>query len=152
MYIKIPESKDISECAKMYVSAYRAEPWEEIYEEAEVENYICAYLNSDTKVCFVAVEQERIFGLILGLMVPCIGGPYLRIEDFCISPEVQRKGYGSIFMELVEKEAAKRGCDSILLGTQREFPSHRFYLKSGFQEIESVLLFKEIEEMAHEKN
>ena len=145
MYIKIPESKDISDCAKVYVSAYSSEPWEEAYEEAEVESYICAYLNSDTKVCYVAVEQEQIVGLLLGFMVPCIDGPYLRIEDFCISPEVQRKGCGSTFMELIAKEAVKRGCDSILLGTQRDFPSHQFYLKNGFQEIESVLLFKEIE-------
>lgn len=151
MYIKIPESKDISECAKVYVSAYSAEPWEEVYEEAEVENYICAYLDSDTKCCFAAVEQEQIVGVVLGLIVPYVGSQFFRIEDFCISPKVQRKGCGTTFMELIEKEAAKRGCDSILLGTQREFPSHRFYLKNGFQEIESVLLFKEIEEMAHEK-
>lgn len=145
MYIKIPESNDISQCARVYISAYREEPWKEIYEETEVENYICAYLDSDTKCCFAAVEQEKIVGLVLGLLVPSVDGPYLRIEDFCISPEVQRKGCGSTFMELISKEAAKRGCDSILLGTQREYPSHYFYLKNGFQEIESVLLFKEIE-------
>lgn len=145
MYIKIPESKDISECAKVYVAAYREEPWEEVYEETEVETYLRAYLNSDTKCCFAAVEQEQIVGLVLGLLVPSIGGPYLRIEDFCISPKVQRKGCGTTFLELVAKEAVKRGCDSILLGTQRDFPSHHFYLKNGFQEIESVLLFKEIE-------
>ena len=144
MYIKIPENREISACAKVYISAYREEPWEEVYEETEVETYIRAYLNSDTKCCFAAVEQEQIVGLVLGLIVPCIGEPFFRIEDFCISPEVQRKGCGSIFMELIAKEAAKRGCDSILLGTQREFPSHKFYLKNGFQEIESVLLFKEI--------
>lgn len=144
MYIKIPESKDISQCVKVYISAYSEEPWKEVYEEAEVENYICAYLNSDTKCCFSAVEQEQIVGLVLGLLVPGIDGPYLRIEDICISPEVQRKGYGSTFMELIAKEATKRGCDSILLGTQKDFPSHRFYLKNGFQEIESVLLYKEL--------
>ncbi|MBP3568435.1 MAG: GNAT family N-acetyltransferase [Lachnospiraceae bacterium] len=144
MYIMIPESKDVSECAKVYISAYREKPWDEVYEEMEVETYIRAYLNSDTKCCFAAVEQEQIVGLVLGLIVPCIGEPFFRIEDFCISPEVQRKGCGTNFMELIAKEAAKRGCDSILLGTQREFPSHKFYLKNGFQEIESVLLFKEI--------
>lgn len=145
MDIKIPDSKDISECVKVYRAAYGEAPWEEIYEEKEVENYICAYLNSDTKFCFAAVDQGKIIGVTLGLIVPCIDGPYLRIEDFCISPEVQRKGCGSAFMELITKEAAKRGCDSILLGTQRDFPSYRFYLKNGFEEIESVLLFKEIE-------
>ena len=37
MYIKIPEGKDISECAGVYISAYREEPWKEIYEETAEE-------------------------------------------------------------------------------------------------------------------
>ena len=52
--------------------------------------------------------------------------------------------YGSRFMELLLKEVAKKGCDSVLLGTQKGYPSHQFYLKNGFEEIESVLLYKEV--------
>lgn len=144
MYIKIPKSKEISQCARVYIAAYHAEPWKEEYEAESVEAYLSAYLNSDTKCCFAAVEQEQIVGVALGLVVPCIDGPYLRIEDICIHPGTQRKGYGSAFMELIMQEAGKLGCDSVLLGTQRDFPSHHFYLKNGFEEIESVLLYKEI--------
>lgn len=144
MYIKILESTDISQCTKVYIDAYNAEPWNEEYEPEAVEAYISAYLKSDVKCCFAAVEQEQMVGVALGLIVPCIEGPYLRIEDFCIHPDTQRKGCGSAFMELILKEAGKLGCDSVLLGTQRNYPSHHFYLKNGFEEIESVLLYKEI--------
>lgn len=145
MYIVIPKMKDVKECAKVYVEAYQGEPWNEMYEISEAETYIGNYLNSDTKRCFALVEDDEIKGVALGFIVPSIVGDYLRIEDFCVDAHVQRKGYGSSFLTLLQQEAIKLGCDSILLGTQKDYPSYHFYLKNGFQEIESVLLYKEAE-------
>ena len=143
--IIVPERGLIPECAQIYAAAYQADPWNEECCETDVENYLTAYLHSETKCCFAAVEDERIIGVALGLIVPSLTGPYLRIEDFCIHPSKQRNGCGTAFLNLIEQEAQKHGCDSVLLGTQRNFPSHYFYLKNGFAEIESVLLYKEIE-------
>lgn len=145
MKIITPKEDDVKVCAKVYISAYNAEPWNEVFDILEVERYISNYLNSDTKCCFVLVEDEEIKGVALGLIIPSISGPYLRLEDFCIDASEHRKGYGSIFMELLIKEAAKYGCDSVLLGTQKDYPSHKFYTKNGFQEVESLLLYKGID-------
>ena len=145
MKIMIPKAGDIQACAKVYVSAYNTEPWNEIYDISEVEKYISSYLKSDTKSCFVLVENDVIKGVALGLIVPNISGTYFRLEDFCIDASEHRNGYGSVFMELLIKEVAKYGCDSVLLGTQRDYPSHQFYMKNGFQEVESILLYKGIE-------
>lgn len=145
MQIRVPETKDIKACANVYITAYKAKPWEEIYEQSEAENYISAYLNSDTKRCYALVEKEEIKGVALGFIVPSIAGTYFRVEDFCVDASVQRKGYGSRFMDLLAEEVAKVGCDSILLGTQKKYPSHQFYLKNDFTEVESVLLYKSVE-------
>ena len=144
MKIIIPKSNDIPACAKAYINAYKTEPWNETYEVTAVEKYISNYLDSDTKVCYALVDRDEIKGVALGLIVPSISDPYLRLEDICIDSTEQRKGYGSVFMELFSKEAAKLGCDSIFLGTQKDFPSHHFYLKNGFREVESVLMYKDI--------
>ena len=146
MKIMIPKEEDIQACAKVYASAYNIEPWNERYDILEVEKYISSYLNSDTKRCFVLVEDDVIKGVALGLIVPSISGPYFRLEDFCIDASEHRNGFGSVFMELLIKEVAKYGCDSVLLGTQKEYPSHQFYIKNGFQEVESILLYKGIEQ------
>lgn len=142
--ILIPKPDDISTCAKIYINAYKTGPWNEAYDVFEIETYISSYLNSDTKVCYALLDGKDIKGVALGLIIPSISGPYLRLEDICIDSTQQRKGYGSIFMELLSNESAKLGCDSIILGTQKDFPSHHFYLKNGFQEVESVLLYKDI--------
>jgi len=144
MNIIVPERSDLPACAKLYAAAYKTEPWNEIYEEKSVENYLANYLSSNTKCCFAAVEDGRIVGIALGLILPDLEGMYLRIEDFCIDPAFHRKGYGTLFLNLLQEEGKKRACDSILLGTQKNFPSHSFYLKNGFREIESVLLYREI--------
>lgn len=144
MQIKIPQTKEIPLCAEVYISAYKAEPWNEVYEKSEVEKYISDYLGSETKFCFAAAQNERIIGVALCIVVPSIDAPFLRIEDFCISAEEQERGLGTEFMKLIAEEAKKLGCDSILLGTQKNYPSHKFYIKNGFSEVDSVLLFKEI--------
>ena len=145
MKIVIPQTEDIIACAKVYISAYNAEPWNEKYDILDVERYISNYLNSKTKCCFAVVDNEAIKGVALGLIVPSISGSYFRLEDFCIDASEHRNGYGSIFMELLIKEVTKYGCDSLILGTQKGYRSHKFYLKNGFQEVESVLLYKEID-------
>ena len=142
MNIFIPKKEDISSCAEVYISAYGAEPWNEKYDKQSVEKYISDYLGSKTKQCFAARENGKIIGIALGIIVPSINIPFLRIEDFCISAEEQGKGFGTEFIKLVFEKSKELGCDSVLLGTLRDFPSHKFYLKIGFSEVDSVLLYK----------
>ena len=144
MNIFIPKKEDISSCAEVYISAYGAEPWNEKYDKQSVEKYISDYLGSKTKQCFAARENGKIIGIALGMIVPSTDSPFLRIEDFCVSAEEQGKGFGTEFIKLVFEKAKESGCDSVLLATLRDFPSHRFYLKNGFSEVDSVLLYKEV--------
>ena len=144
MNIFIPKKEDISSCAEVYISAYGAEPWNEKYDKPSVGKYISDYLGSKTKQCFAARENGKIIGIALGIIVPSINIPFLRIEDFCISAEEQGKGFGTEFIKLVFEKSKELGCDSVLLGTLRDFPSHKFYLKIGFSEVDSVLLYKEL--------
>ena len=108
MYIIIPERKDIPACAKVYLAAYQAEPWNEPYEASEVESYIGNYLDSDVKCCYALVEGEEIRGVALGLVVPSIDSPYLRIEDICVDPGVQRKGWKSVYGTAIPGSRSER--------------------------------------------
>lgn len=138
-------TQEIDNYAEIYMQAYACEPWNEVYNLSQVREYIGQYIAAQSRGCFILKEQGVPIGLALCLLIPSIGDSYMRIEDFCIAPCAQRSGAGTAFMELVKFEARSLGCDSILLGTQQGFPSHHFYLKNGFQEIESsVLLYCEL--------
>ena len=144
MNIFIPKKEDVSACAEVYISAFGGEPWNERYDKPSVEKYISDYLGSKTKRCFAAEENGKIIGIALCMIVPAIDAPFLRVEDFCVSAEKQGRGLGTEFIKLVFKKAKELGCDSVLLGTQKDFHSHKFYLKNGFSEVDSVLLYKKL--------
>lgn len=82
------------------------------------------------------MQDENVVGVALVLIIHSLDARYLRIEDFCIGASHQRVGLGSEFFKLIIKASKHLGCDSILLGTQKDFPSNRFYLKASFREIE----------------
>ena len=142
--IKKMDTESIEICANIYKNSYKNEPWNEEYSIIEITDYLSRFLNFETKRAYVLVLDGKIIGIALGLIVPCVGSDYFRLEDICLSPEYQGKGLGSQFVKLIAKCILSDNCDSILLGTQRGCPAHCFYLKNDFQEIDSVLLYKKI--------
>ena len=140
--IRTLHEDDIQECARIYAHAYREEPWNEKYRREQICHYLICYLHSSTKCAYSLVHDGRIIGIALGLIVPSIDSPYFRLEDICIDPTHQRKGYGREFLRLLSEVLTESECDSILLGTQAGYPSHHLYLQCGFQEIDSVLLYR----------
>ena len=142
--IKEMDASSVAICARLYQDSYKNEPWNEIYSVDEVIDYLSRFLKSETKRAYMLVLDEKIIGIALGLVVPCIESDYFRLEDICISPQYQRSGFGGQFIKLISQCVVRENCDSILLGTQRGYPAYRFYLKNDFKEIESVLLYLDI--------
>ena len=139
--IKEMDSESIAICAELYQNVYKNDPWNEEYSIDEIADYLFRFINSKTKRAYMLMSDEKIIGVALGLIVPCIGSDYFRLEDICISPKCQRSSFGSQFIKLISLRVAQENCDSILLGTQKGYPAHRFYLKNDFKEIDSVLLY-----------
>lgn len=147
IYITQNESESIDACTDVYIKAYKEAPWEETYEHSVIKAYIEKFVNTEARYCFVLKEDNDVIGVALCIKMPGTESDYLRIEDFCVTPMRQRSGLGSRFMKLIGEQLERLGCDSILLGTQKDFPSHRFYVKNGFEEIaDSVLLYYEPEQ------
>lgn len=135
---------DIEKCVEVYQNAYSKEPWNENFNADELSIYIANYLDSNTKCAYSLLVEGEIAGMALGLIIPCIGSQYFRLEDICVTPKYQKMGYGKSFLELIAGCLVSEKCDSILLGTQRGYPSHKFYIENDFREIDSVLLYREL--------
>ena len=142
--IKAMNEETVAMCAELYQNVYKTDPWNEQYSIDEITEYLSRFLKSKTKRAYMLMLDEQIIGVALGLIVPCVGSDYFRLEDICISPQYQRNGFGGEFIKLISICIVQENCDSILLGTQRNYPAHRFYLKNDFKEIDSVLLYLDI--------
>ena len=127
-------------CAAFYAAAFSAPPWYERYEDDALIAYFSAFCHQEARRCFVLTDEAKPVGIALCTMIPCPDAPFMRVEDLCIDPTRQRKGYGSAMISLLREEARSLGCDCIMLSTQRGYPAHDFYLKNGFTEVDSVQL------------
>lgn len=145
MIIRMMENEDIDSCVKIYKKAYAAEPWCEQHTSQEIKDYLLRFISSDQMDGYMLCDGEKIIGIALGIRIASIGSDYMRIEDFCVDIAHQGQGIGSLFIKKIGELIKNKGMDSILLGTVKDYPSHKFYVKNGFQEIDSsILLFKEL--------
>lgn len=134
----------LNACADIYIEAYGQEPWNEALIANEVAAYMRSYAERDGLHMYALIRDNTPVGVALCSIIPCIGGDFARIEDFCIAPAHQHKGFGRRFMQLICDDLRAYGCDSALLATQRDYPAHRFYLKNGFMPLKaSVQLYRE---------
>jgi len=143
--VRVLSKEDIAACVEIYIDAYSKEPWNEKYDYTSVNQYIQKYLNINSFMGFVLFKDGEIIGEILGLIMPTAFGDYYRIEDFCINPKYQNKGVGSKFIELIKEHLKDKELNSIILNTNRKFPSFLFYKKNGFVDLEeSATLFLDL--------
>ena len=135
---------EIDACAAVYCDAYRKAPWNEALSPEQVGGYIRAFTGREGFCVWRLAVEGEIAGVALGIIVPCVDAPFLRIEDFCVAPKWQRKGLGGAFLDEIQKKAADLGCDCALLATQPGVPAHGFYLKHGFREIPTAYMYKDL--------
>ena len=145
LHLAEPTVSRLDACAAFYAAAFAAPPWCESYDSDALTAYFSAFCHSDARRCWLLVDDDVPVGIVLCAIVPCPDAPFLRIEDICIDPRVQRQGYGSAFLKLLRQSARDLDCDCIMLATQRGFPAHDFYRKNGLQEIDSVQLVMDVQ-------
>jgi GNAT superfamily N-acetyltransferase len=71
---------------------------------------------------------------------PWVQGLEYYIDEFCVRYDMQGKGVGSWFIKAIEENVHKQGMNTIILNTERGFPSHNFYLKNGFRVINNLIV------------
>ena len=138
--IYLSEDK-IKEATELYISVFSNEPWNDEFESyEEVESFIKCFMSSDTYLNFLALEEDEVIGLCLGLKKPWIKGIEYYIDEFCIKLDLQGKGYGSQFLSAIEKEINRLGMHNIILNTEKGFDSEKFYIKNGFKQLSDLIV------------
>jgi len=145
LQLSVPNDALLPVLAAMYADAFSQPPWCESYEPSALVEYLSAFSRSEARRCYVLTDDDRPVGVALCTIVPCPDAPFLRVEDLCIDITLQRQGFGSAFLSLLRQEAQSLGCDCIMLSTQRGYPAHGFYLRNGYQEIDSVQLYQSLQ-------
>lgn len=130
----------VEACARMYAQAYAQPPWNETHDLDKVEAYLRAFMRESAFHCYVLTRGGVAVAMALCIRIPYMDVFSLRVEDLCVAPQFQRRGFGGKLLGMLRTEAARLGADCVLLGTQRDFPAHAFYLKHGFTDVDGAAL------------
>ena len=135
----------LEEYVDVFINVFTKEPWNDVYESrGQVEAFFRNYMADNYFLGWALMRGGRCAGLCFGAKKPWLAGIEYWIDQFCVAEEFQRRGVGTLFLALVEKEAERLGLNGIMLATARGFPSEKFYLKNGFLRLDdTVLLVKQ---------
>ncbi|MEW7279885.1 GNAT family N-acetyltransferase [Aquimarina sp. 2201CG1-2-11] len=85
--------------------------------------------------CFGMYENEKLIALSSGwITVKLYSGKQLEIDNVIVDPSTQSKGYGNIFIDLIEDWARKEDCETVELNAySANGRAHKFYYKRDYQ-------------------
>lgn len=121
------------------IRPYRPEDFEQLWKLDQVcfsreiaysRDELAYYLRAPRALCFVAEENARPVGFILGHQQRGGVGHVVTLD---VAPHIQRGGLGSILIQKLEAGFATLGCDSLMLEVAVDNRAAlSFYKKHGF--------------------
>lgn len=141
MHIEKMTSEHVEECVDLFIDVFTREPWNDVYDSREqVVQFIENHIANNYFIGYVMKNTDKVIAMSLGSKKPWIKGMEYYIDQFCVSTELQRRGIGRHFLELIEENIHANGMNAIILNTEKGFPSEKFYLKNGFCSFEELVI------------
>ena len=136
---------DIPPCAEIMCSVYNNELRQCRWTIGTAEEYLNDFFDMKKFIGFVLLENEQITGGIFAHEKVWWNNSEVFIEEMFIHPDFQRKGYGSLLLDEIEKYVKENKLAGVTLSTNKYAPAPLFYRKNGFTDCEHVIFMaKEI--------
>ena len=133
---------DFQKCCESFVQTFNSPPWNDKFTIETARIYLQELLDNKRFVGFTSWEDGALAGFVFCHMRYNWRGDDITIDMMCISPDYQRKGYGSGLLDAVEKFAKENACVVILLSTSIDAPAFNFYEKLNFTRWESEVTMR----------
>lgn len=124
----------LEECVDLFIDTFSREPWNDKYDSREqVKKFFINHMKNNYFLGYIGLIDWKIVALSLGMKKPWISGMEYYIDEFCVSYDVQGKGVGTSFLKGIEELLIDEKVEGIILNTERDYPSCKFYEKNGFK-------------------
>ena len=135
------ENSMLNECVDLYINTFTKEPWYDVYESRDqVVSFFKNHFENNYFCGYVGILDEKIVALSIGIKKPWIKGMEYFIDELCVSYELQGKGIGSIFIKEIEKDIKQSGMNGVILLTERDFPSEKFYARNDYKVFKDLIV------------
>ncbi|MCR4640024.1 GNAT family N-acetyltransferase [Ruminococcus sp.] len=130
---------DLKKAAEVFRAAFAAEPWNEDWTLELAETRINELMSAPQSIGYVSENNGAVQAILCGRKLTYLHGAEYVIDEFCVSPDIQRSGIGSAVLDHVSKELTGEGAAAMVLLTTRGYPSERFYIKNGFTASDTMI-------------
>lgn len=137
----------LPQIAELYRAAFAGEPWNDDWSDGE---QLAAYIREIScpfnSLNYGLLINGSLAAVSIGMIRHWWEGTNYNIEEFFVSPDMQGKGIGTRFMQMIGEDVKKRGLSGIFLQTDSDKPAYRFYRKNGFGDLDThVSLYKRLD-------
>ncbi|MGM0805994.1 MAG: GNAT family N-acetyltransferase [Bacillota bacterium] len=122
----------IEQCTELYINVFNKEPWNETWTYKDAKERLRDLIHTPKFIGFLLYENDDLIGFIGGNSKQSYTGLTFYLAEFCISNQIQGKGYGSKLLLYLENELKKRDIQSIYLLTANGGLAEAFYLKNNY--------------------
>lgn len=142
----VPITKEnINDCVSAYIKAYNCPPWNYHWTDEKAGEYLLEYMSCGQFVGFALYEENTIVAAVFAHSKTWWTNKQLMIDEFFVSREKQRMGYGQQLLAHCDKYALSNQITSVVLMTNQYMPSYKFYNKLEYTTAgQYVFMFKQL--------
>lgn len=131
----------LEECVDIFIDTFSREPWNDKYDSRkQVKEFFTNHMKNNYFLGYIGLIDSKVVALSIGMKKPWIYGMEYYIDEFCIEYNFQGKGIGSLFLREIEKLLVNENVEGIILNTEKDYPSCKFYKKNGFQSLGNLIV------------
>ncbi|MBU5484200.1 GNAT family N-acetyltransferase [Clostridium sp. MSJ-11] len=138
--IKLSEEY-LEECVDLFIDTFSRYPWNDEYDSRQqVKDFFINHMKNNYFLGYIGLIDKKVIALSIGMKKPWICGMEYYIDEFCIGDDYQGKGIGSLFLKNIEELLYDEKVEGMILNTERDYPSCKFYEKNGFQDLGNLIV------------
>ena len=127
---------DKEEIKALFSSVFMNEPWNDDWSDGEqLDAYITDLTGNENSLSLGLYEDGVFVGAALGSIKHWYSGTEYYIDELFIRTDMQGKGAGSAFLEMIQDYLKHMDIHRIFLQTDKSMPAYSFYLKREFEEL-----------------
>ena len=131
----------LEECVDLFIDTFSREPWNDEYNSREqVKEFFINHMKNNYFLGYIGLIDKNVKALSLGMKKPWIYGLEYYIDEFCIRYDFQGKGAGSLFLKNIEELLTDEKVEGMILNTEKDYPSYKFYTKNGFRVLGDLIV------------
>ncbi|MGL4740774.1 MAG: GNAT family N-acetyltransferase [Sarcina sp.] len=133
---------NIEIAAGIFKRSFNAEPWYEKWDDITAKKRISQIMRNEGALGFITYVKETPSAIIVGHEEEYYDGIRFLIKEFCVDNTSKGNGVGSQTLEYYMNVLRKKGIVQVSLYTLKEKRVLNFYEKSGFKEIQNLVMME----------